>query len=289
MTGYGHGEATAACGSVTVEISSVNGKRFDFRLDCDRTYSFLEPMILEAVRKKIERGSLTCRTRITPAESNNSKFRLIDNECAARYAREIKSLATLLELSDDVGVSTITGLPGVIKPKTPSLPDKQVWNVFSKALNTALNSLVRMRTAEGIRLANDLSKRLALLQRWTNEIERLSQKAAVRHVKKLQTRIAELGMDGAYDKEKFYREIVLLADRSDISEEITRISSHITHSLSELNSGKPAGRTLEFISQELLREINTIGSKSQDKGISERVIKSKSEIERIREQIANVE
>lgn len=289
MTGYGQGSAQSALGEATIEISSVNRKHLDLRFECEKSLTFLEPMVMDTVKKRISRGALTCRAKFIPSDSRETEFRLIDDKLAGQYAGELKALATRLGLSHDIGTGALALLPGVIRQEKNILPAKETWNVFAQALKTALDDLITMRATEGKQLAKDLSKRLQLLSKWSEKIEKLSANAAKQQAKRLKARISELGIDMPVDDDRLCKEVAFLADRTDISEEITRLRSHIKQFTALLESNKAAGRTMEFLAQELLRESNTIGSKASDKRISALVIKCKSEIERIREQVLNIE
>ncbi|NLB55602.1 MAG: YicC family protein [Lentisphaerae bacterium] len=289
MTGYGRGETEMEWGKIVVELTSVNKKHFDFRFDCEHAPAYLEQQVLETAKKRITRGFLTCRVKLLLVSNKKADFFLIDNARAEMFASELRSLAKRLKLNDDLGVSSLITLPGVVRVEHNQFSDEQTWTFFVRALIPALDALETMRRTEGTQLAKDLSKRLKLLEKQALRLEKLAPQVIQRRSTQMKKRLATLGIDASINDEKLLKEIALFADRSDIAEEITRLKSHIRQFSEGLTSNNPIGRTMEFLAQELLREVNTIGSKAGDLRISKIAITCKTEIERIREQVMNIE
>ncbi len=287
MTGFGEGTASAGSIRVAVEISSVNRKQLDVNINLPRTLIALDAQVQSRVRQEFSRGRISGIVRVEAAGA--SGIVKVDAKLAAQYIEGIRAVAKKLKLTDDLGAETIARLPGLVSLEQESLDADHVSTVLDGALDKALRGLSKMRAAEGKALATDLRERLTLLEELMKKIAGLSTNVVKIHREKLFQRLEEAGLDDLAADERIVKEVALFADRCDISEELTRLKSHLAQARKLLRSTEPAGRTLDFLCQELFREINTVGSKANEVEITKRVVAFKTELERIREQVQNVE
>ncbi len=289
MTGYGRGEVKTTMLSVAVELSAVNRKQLDVHLRLDRDIQVLEPQITTEINRRISRGRITGDVRIEWRTGSEGRGMRVDEALAADCVSRLRKAAAQLKLNDDLSASLLLSLPNVVtfKQNTPDaaacLPD------VMKALDKALAALIAMRKREGAALADDLSNRLKLMERQVDGIERKAPQVAAKYREDLLRRIREAGVELDEREDRVVKEVALFADRSDISEEITRLRSHIAQTRKLFRAKEPCGRPLDFIAQEMFREINTIGSKANDAGIIREVLAFKTELERFREQVQNIE
>jgi uncharacterized protein (TIGR00255 family) len=209
---------------------------------------------------------------------------------AKSYATELARLAKSLKISGEVSLDQILRAPGVFQSDEELVDAENIWPAVEKALKPALASLVKMREREGAHLAEDLTARIGIMRESVGKIQKQAPQTAENYRQSLLERIKNAGIENiAPDDERLLKEIVLFADRSDISEELTRLQSHFKQFEDCRKSKEPVGRTLDFLAQEMNREINTIGSKANDAIISREVVTLKTELERFREQVQNVE
>ena len=194
-----------------------------------------------------------------------------------------------LKVGGEIGIETILRAPGVLRISEEQLAAEKVWPHLESALNEALDDLVKMREKEGKHLAKDLIKRLKTVRQSLRKIRQLIPGVIKKYRQALQDRIQKAGLEVAIDDERLIKEIVFFADKSDVSEELTRLESHFAQFAHTLRKSEPVGRTLDFITQEIAREFNTLGSKANDADISQLVVVCKAEMEKIREQIQNIE
>ena len=288
MTGFGEGTASVGGISVVVELSSVNRKQLDININLPRNHAALDALVTERMRREFSRGRISGTIRIESTEGTTTTVQ-IDEILAAQYIDAIRQTAQKLKLEDDLGAESLTRLPGLISTEQESLDPNQVSNVLEKALEKALRGLSRMRAVEGKALEKDLRERLTLLEELMNGIREAAPNVVKDYRKKLFQRLEEAGLDDLASDERIVKEVALFADRCDISEELTRLKSHLTQARKLLRSTEPVGRTLDFLCQELFREINTVGSKANEAKITRQVVAFKTELERIREQVQNIE
>ena len=209
---------------------------------------------------------------------------------ARAYARELNRLAKELKLAGPVTLETLVRAPGVLQTDEELSDAESFWPAVAKALRKALTALVKMREREGTHLAKDLQKRMAVVARSVERVQKQAPEALKRYQEQLRERIKNAGLEMPdVDDERLLKEIVYFADRSDISEELTRLDSHFQQFDDCVKSKEPVGRTLDFLAQEMNREVNTIGSKANDSLISREVVTLKAELEKFREQVQNVE
>jgi uncharacterized protein (TIGR00255 family) len=288
MTGFGEGTASAGGIRVTVEISSVNRKQLDVNISLPRNLIALDARVQSLVRREFSRGRISGIVRVEAANGAVGTVK-IDDVLAAQYVDGIRSVAKKLKLTDDLGAEALSCFPGVISVEQENLDVDHVSVVLDDAMDKALRGLAKMRLTEGRALAADLRERLALLEELMKGIRTLSARVVKNQREKLFQRLEEAGLNDLAADERMVKEVALFADRCDISEELTRLKSHLAQARKLLRSSEPVGRTLDFLCQELFREINTIGSKANEVEITRQAVAFKTELERIREQVQNIE
>jgi uncharacterized protein (TIGR00255 family) len=290
MTGYGRGECSQDGFKITVELSSVNRKQAEISLNLPRELEVLEGRMRDAINHAVARGRVNVRVSIHTARGRNSARMHLNPELARAYAKELSALARQLKLKDEVTLDQLVRAPGVFQTDEELAGEEDFWPAVETALTKALAALLKMRAREGTHLAKDLSHRITVMRAAVEEVRQNAPQVAERYRAALLERIRAAGLENINtDDERLLKEVVLFADRSDISEELTRLQSHFQQ-FDELTRAKePVGRTLDFLAQEINREINTIGSKANDALISRAVVTLKAELEKFREQAMNVE
>ncbi len=290
MTGYGRGECAQDGFKITVELSSVNRKQAEVSVTLPRELELLETQVRDAIHRLIARGRVNARVSLHAAENKLSARQHINEPLAKAYTAELKRLAKQLKLSGEVTLDQVLRAPGVFQTDEDLAGTEDLWPAVEKALNQALAALVKMREREGAHLTKDLSARIGVMSGAVGKVQKQAPTTAENYRQNLLTRIKGAGIESiAPDDERLLKEIVLFADRSDISEELTRLQSHFQQFEDCRKSKDPVGRTLDFLAQEMNREINTIGSKANDAVISREVVTLKAELEKFREQAMNVE
>lgn len=290
MTGYGRGECARDGFNVTVELSSVNRKQAEISVNLPRELELLETRIREAILAAVSRGRITARVSVHAGEGKASARMHLNVPLAKAYAQELARLARELKLSGGVTLDQIVRAPGVFQTDEELAGHEDLWPVVEKALRAALEGLLKMRQREGAHLAKDLSGRIGLMRKCVERVAKQAPKSAERYRLQLIERIKAAGLPApAPEDERLLKEVVFFADRSDISEELSRLQSHFKQFEDCSKSTEPIGRTLDFLAQEMNREINTIGSKANDALISGEVVTLKAELEKFREQAMNVE
>ena len=290
MTGYGRGESAQDGFKITVELGAVNRRQSEISVNLPRELEMLEAQIRDAINSRVARGRVTARISIHAAEGKLSARMHINLPLAKAYATELNRLAKQLKLSGEVTLDQIVRAPGVFQTDEELAEAEIVWPIVEKALKQALTALVKMREREGAHLAQDLAARVGVMRKCVGQIQKHAPQTAENYRHQLVGRIKSAGLESiAPDDERLLREVVLFADRSDISEELTRLQSHFQQFEDCRKSREPVGRTLDFLAQEMNREVNTIGSKANDALISREVVTLKAELEKFREQAQNVE
>ncbi len=288
MTGYGRGEAARGGAKFTVEISTVNRKQAELSLYLPRELDALESRARDEINAKVSRGRIAARVQWTAKSGDRAQVE-IDRNLAREYAKEYRKLATDLKLGGEVSLDTILRAPGVLQTSEEELDVESLWTPLRTAVRAALKELLAMRAREGANLKKDLHKRIDALQKSVKAVKRQAPKTVCRHREALLDRLNQSGLNLKLDDERVLKEVALFADRIDIAEELTRLESHFGQFADYAKSKVPVGRTLDFLSQEMNREVNTIGSKANDPMISRLVVAMKSELEKFREQVQNVE
>ncbi len=290
MTGYGWGECSQSGFKVTVELSSVNRKQSEISINLPRELEVLEAQVRDEVNRKIARGRLTARITLHAGEGQESSRVRVNSTLAKAYARELRQLAKDLNIKDDLSLDHLVRAPGVLETNDEVGDAEAFWPAVSKALLQALTMLLKMRTREGANLKKDLCDRVGTMRKAVGRVRKEAPMVQKRYRDQLVDRIKGAGLeDLQIDEERLLKEVVFFADRSDISEELTRLQSHFQQFDDCVKSDEPVGRTLDFLAQEMNREINTIGSKANDGAISREVVVLKTELEKFREQAQNVE
>ena len=287
MTGYGRGDADYAGAKFSVELNSVNRKQSDIVMNLPRDLAALEPRIRQAINEKISRGRMN--VLVVMHQGANGAALALDTALARSYHEAMLTLQKELSAPGEITIGTILQAPGVMRSPEQSIDADDAWPVVQRALGIALSELIKMREREGKHLAKDLIHRLKTLRSEIKEIRKLYPDVVKKYRTVLRERLGKAGLDLPLDDERLLKEVTIFADRSDISEELTRLESHLAQFAHHLRKNEPVGRTLEFITQEIFRELNTLGAKSNDARISQRVVACKSELEKIREQILNLE
>ncbi len=288
MTGYGRGESRIEGLRIEVEASSVNRKQFDLVLNVPRPLQVLESRIQDEVGHFVARGRITLNVYFAP-EAGAAHRVSVDEGLARAYVETVRGVSRRLGLRENLDSRLLTQIPDLLRVEHPEEDIDRIWPVLQKALRASLTALVKMRRREGRALQQDLERRLKALVAEVDRIEARAPAAVRRYREQLRGRLAEAGLAGGEHADRIAREIALFAERCDITEEITRLKSHFRQARALFRARTPAGRSLDFLAQETFREINTIGSKSVDAAISAFVVRFKAEIERVREQVQNVE
>jgi uncharacterized protein (TIGR00255 family) len=288
MTGFGRGSATADEGTATVEIACVNRKQAEVVVQSAREFTELEPKIRKAVLNTISRGriqvSIQFERPLGDAAPVRVDLRLVE---ALETAFESISAHTGRKVAPDA--SDFLRAPGLIRIEDGGVSAETAWGPIEKALEVAIEQVLEMRKNEGDDLARDLSTRLDLLEKTAAAIAALAPGRPERYREQLFKRLRDAGLELDLNDERVLRELSVFADRCDVSEEITRLDSHFRKFREYMAGAEPAGRPLDFLCQEIHREFNTIGSKAADAGIAQHVVEAKTELEKIREQVQNVE
>lgn len=290
MTGYGRGDCSKDGFKITVELSSVNRKQTEISVTLPREMEMLEAQIRDLINRHIARGRLTVRVSLHAGASKTSARMHLNVPLAKAYARELNYLAKQLKLPGPVTLDQLARAPGVLQTDEELAVEEDFWPAVEEALKKALSQLVKMRVREGAHLARDLTKRISVMRESAAQIQKVAPTVAERYRQQLIERIKSAGLEAPVaEDERLLKEVVYFADRSDISEELTRLQSHFQQFEDGRKSKEPVGRMLDFLAQEINREVNTIGSKANDSLISREVVTLKAELERFREQAQNVE
>jgi uncharacterized protein (TIGR00255 family) len=290
MTGYGRGECSQNGFKITVELSSVNRKQSEIFVTLPREMEMLEAQIRDEINRHISRGRLNVRVGLHAGASKLSARMHLNIPLAKAYARELRRLSGHLKLPGPVTLDQLARAPGVFQTDEQLVEEQDFWPAVQQALKRALSMLIKMRGREGAHLVQDLAKRVDLMRRAAVRVQRQAPRVAQKYREQLLQRIKDAGLQApGGEDDRLLKEVVYFADRSDISEELTRLQSHFKQFQDCVKSAEPVGRTLDFLAQEMNREINTIGSKANDSAISREVVTLKAELEKFREQAQNVE
>ena len=288
MTGYGKGEAAREGFRVCVEIHTINRKQLDVSLNLPRSLQILEPKIRETLHARISRGRVNLNLTLAQNALGASGC-AIDFELARVYASEMRRLKAELDLSGELTVDTLLRVPGILANAAGELDPEVAWPPIQTALNAALDALIAMREQEGRNLSADLTGRLEKLRGIVRDISERSPILTENYRHQLFVRLKTIDKELLPSDERLLKEIAIFADKCDITEELIRLESHFGQLDNLIAQPEPAGRGLDFLIQEIAREFNTLSVKSNDALISQAVVTAKTEIERIREQVQNIE
>ena len=285
MTGHGRGEAMAGGVRAVVECFSVNRKQGEVSVACARDLAWLEPRVREEVLKRVARGKVQVSLALESAAGG--RLALIDFKRAAAFLDEVRALQARLDLAGEISVQTVLAAPGVLRSEEDS--GEQAWPVARRALAVALDALLEMRAAEGGHLQKDLLKAAEAMAAIVRRVRKLAPAVPRRQRANLQRRLKASRLPLNILDPRVTAEIAVFAERCDITEELARLDSHLAQFRKKLDERGPIGRTLEFLAQEMGREWNTVGAKANDASISRLVVAAKAALDRIREQLANIE
>lgn len=289
MTGYGKGEYENELYRFTVEIKSVNHRYNDISVKMPRHISYLEDSVKKAIKEKISRGKVDVYINLEYVNESAIDVK-VDIPLALSYKNALEELRAELNIEDSIRLNNILGMNEVVKTERKNIDENLVADCLMKSLAKAIEYITEMRGKEGEELKKDMLIKLDNIESFLEVIEERSPSVAVEYRDKLRDRIDEL-LDNSIsiDEERLSSEVVIFADKSSIDEEIVRLKSHIKQFISILEEDDSVGRKLDFLIQEFNREINTIGSKANDIIISKNVVELKAELEKIREQVQNIE
>ncbi len=288
MTGYGSGQATQTSCKVDVYINSVNRKQTDIRISVPKDLTGFEKKIRDRVGATITRGAVTVRVDFTCKSPGDGQLYLDATRARAAW-EELISLQKTLEIPGDISIQDLLSVPGLMGTQAAPLSPDELSSMIESALAQALEELIATKTAEGKSICDDLRLRHKILVNYADEISGLAPQSAIQYRERLLSKVREIIDDIDFDDDRIAKEIAVYSDRCDIAEETTRISSHLGLLNELLSEDEPVGRKMDFLIQELFREINTVGSKANNVDISKIVIDFKTELERIREQTQNIE
>ena len=288
MTGYGRGEISGVGLSCIVEMRSVNHRYRDIFVRLPKQLTQFEDKLRRLVMEHIVRGRIDVTVTMEEAGESLETVKMNHN-LANSYVLATRQLASDFELPWDLNISSLISLPGVIELAPAAIDSEQVWSLVEQSGLKAIGELKDMRAREGAFLAQDVAGRTKLIEELIAKITKRAPVVLQDYRIKLEERLKELLCDTTVDESRIVMETAIYADKSDITEELVRLESHCAQVYLVLNQDEPIGRRLEFLVQEMQREINTIGSKAQDADISHMVVDVKSKLEKIREQIQNIE
>jgi len=284
MTGFGVGESQDEGARVSVEVRCCNYRFCEVGVHLPRALGSLEPRIIELVRGRIARG----RVQVLVAWEEGAGAPVVNMALARAYREGLEALKRELKLGGKVDIGLLAGLPEVVRYEREEADVKRAWRLISSACSQALEEVEGMRKREGERLKEFFLERLEALEGLVGEVEGLASVQVERIRERLEGRIKEMGVQG-WDPERVAMEVALLAQRSDVTEECVRLRSHISQFRGSVERGGVVGRRLEFLLQEMYREVNTIGAKAADARVSHLAVALKEGIEQLREQVQNVE
>ena len=288
MTGFGTGRSRAGDEELSVEVRAVNHKHLEVKVRLPRELAALEAAVVKAVRSRCARGAVDVAVRRS-ASTVTGAVPTVDAAMARAWREALRTVARAAELADTPTASQIAGQPGVVRMEEPVTDLALAEGALERALTEALDALVAARVREGRALEADLSARLERVATLAAEVAALAPRTVETYRARLQERVADLLKGAPVDEARLVQEVALFAERTDVAEEATRLQAHLAAFRSFLASSEPAGRKMDFLVQEMHREVNTTGSKSQSTDISTRIVELKAELERIREQVQNVE
>ena len=288
MTGYGKSEQTIDSLNVTVEIKSVNHRYFEFSARVPREYGFLEEKLKKYCNSLITRGKVECYVSVEDLEEREMEVN-VNETLAAGYVKALKELSERFGLKDDISAVTLSRYPDVITLHKASEDEERIWKAVKTVAETAVSKFIEMRETEGSKLRGDILSRADYIIECVEFIEGRSPETVREYNEKLKQRMKELLGDAAVDEQRLLNEAAIYADKIAVDEETVRLRSHISQLREFMNSSEAIGRKLDFLVQEINREANTIGSKAQDVDIAKKVIAIKAEVEKIREQVQNIE
>ncbi len=288
MTGYGRAQKLIGNKEITVEIRSVNHRFLEYSSRVPRAYSYLEDKLKNLIKTSVSRGKVDVSLSIQTVSGTDSQV-VINHELARSYLQALKELAEDLQIKNDITVSQMARFSDIFSVLRIQDDEEEIWQAVQQVAQEAVDRFVEMRQLEGQKMQQDLLYRLDLIEKMVQKVEQLSPKTVENYSNRLHTKIQEVLQNNSLDEQRIITEVAIFAEKIAVAEETVRLGSHVHQFREILKSNEPVGRKLDFLVQEFNREANTIGSKAQDLEIARVVVDLKSEIEKIREQIQNIE
>ena len=288
MTGFGRSEQKVDGREITVEIKSVNHRYFEFGCRVSRGYAFLEEKLKAHIQKAVARGKIDVYVSISDCDEKQAEV-TVNHSLAAGYVAALKELKDTYALSGEISVSDITRFNDIFTVHRTPEDEDAVWASVRTVLDSALESFIAMREQEGIKMKEDILLRSKSILSLVSSVEEKSPETVAKYRQKLEERLKEVLSGVNIDEQRLLTEAAIFADKVAVAEETVRLRSHFDQMFQMLESGEAIGRKLDFILQEMNRETNTIGSKVQDAELAHIVVEIKGELEKIREQLQNIE
>ncbi|MCQ2458830.1 MAG: YicC family protein [Ruminococcus sp.] len=288
MTGYGRAQKVLNGRDILVEIRSVNHRYYEYSSRIPRTYNYIDEKLKTLLKTSVSRGKVEVAVTINNIEAKDTEI-AVNMTVAEGYVNALRGVSEQLGLADDLTLSKLIKLPDIFNiQKTPD-DEEKIWNDISQVTTEALNRFVSMREIEGERLKADVTSKADGILAMVSEVEKLSPVTVENYRNRLYKKLSEILESKDIDEQRILTEAAVFSEKIAVDEETVRLRSHISQLVSMLESDEAVGRKLDFIVQEMNREVNTIGSKAQDLSITKLVVDMKAEIEKIREQIQNIE
>lgn len=288
MTGFGRAVAETDGYVITVEIKSVNHRYFEFSSRIPRQYGFLDDKLKSYINSRVSRGKVECYVSIDALNTEAAQV-VVNNTLASAYVSALKELSTNYNLKEDFGASTVARFQDVLVVKKADEDEEKIWSYVKSVTDTALDKFISMRTVEGAKMKDDILSRADYILSCVEYIEKRSPETVKEYNDKLVERVHDLIGDVSLDEGRVIQEVAIYADKVAVAEETVRLRSHLDQLKAFINADEPVGRKMDFLVQEINRETNTIGSKANDVDIARKVVDIKAEVEKIREQIQNIE
>ena len=288
MTGYGREQQIIDQRDITVEIKSVNHRNYEFSARVPRAYGYLEEKLKSFVKGKISRGKIEVGVTINNLNGKEADIK-VDKTMALGYVNALRNANEFLNLEDDITLTSLMKFSDIFTVQKIAEDEEKIWNDVKSVAEKALKKFVAMRETEGQSLKSDLLAKLSVVEETLKNVEKLAPLTVENYREKLYAKLKEVLGDTDIDNQRILTEAAIFAEKIAIDEETVRLGSHICQFRELLENDEPLGRKLDFLVQEINREINTIGSKAQNLDITKCVVDMKSEVEKIREQIQNIE
>lgn len=288
MTGYGRHQAVVNGWDVTVELKSVNHRYFEYSSRLPRTCGFLDDKLKSYLQQEISRGKVDVYVSLDAVEQADSVVE-VNTPLAQAYREALDQLDSVLQVRNDISVMSIARFPDVLTVRKTEANEQEIWNAVQQVTAVALQKFVAMRELEGVRMREDVLSRRETLLGAVAAVEERSPQTVREHMEKVEARMREFLGNATIDEQRLLTEAAIFADKIATAEETVRLRSHLDQLQALVNSDEPVGRKLDFLVQEINRETNTIGSKASDLQLAQTVVDMKAEIEKIREQIQNIE
>ncbi|HBJ25141.1 MAG TPA: YicC family protein [Ruminococcaceae bacterium] len=288
MTGFGRGHKVLNGRDITVEIRSVNHRYYEFSSRLPRSLNYVEERLKSLLQGRISRGKVEVSVLLNNVEAADEKI-TINRDVVREYIEALRSVKGEFGLTDDLALSNVLRIPDAFTVVKTETDEEQLWEDIKSTAEEALEHFISMRENEGARMKQDVLSRLAKIEEWVGVVETRSPQVVEDYRKRLYDKMCEVLSSSNIDENRILLEAGIFSEKTAVDEETVRLRSHIAQFRSMLESGEPVGRKLDFLVQEMNRETNTIGSKVQDIEVTRIVVDQKSEIEKIREQIQNIE